>query len=68
MLYTAYPAAIYAPLDEEEDGSIVHLAVQNWEIPEEITGFLMRKVPEQAAKLAGSGRDGLPFVPNEFAF
>jgi hypothetical protein len=50
MLYNAYPMAIHAPLDEE-DGSIVHLAVQNCQFPEEITDFLMREVPEQAAKV-----------------
>ena len=50
LLYSAHPAAVYAPLDEE-DGSIVYLAVKNWRLPEEITDFLMRAVPEQVAKL-----------------
>ena len=61
LLYNAYPEAVHAPLDEVEDGSIVHLAVQNWLLPEDIPNFLIKELPEMAAKLAGQGRDGLPF-------
>jgi len=61
MLYNAYPEAIHSPLDEAEDGSIVHLAVQNGLLHENITTFLIKELPEAAAKLAGCGRDGLPF-------
>ena len=61
LLYNAHPDAIHAPLDEEEDGSIVHLAIQNWILPGDITAFLIKELPEAAAKLAGRGRDGLPF-------
>jgi hypothetical protein len=68
LLYTAYPEAIHAPLDEAEDGSIVHLAVQNWLLPGDITDFLMKELPVAAATAAGRGKDGLPFVPNQFAF
>jgi hypothetical protein len=68
LLHNAYPDAIHAPLDEIEDGTIVHLAVQNWLLPEDITGFLKKELPAAAAKLAGMGKDGLPFVPNQFAF
>ena len=50
LLYNVYPEAVHAPLDEE-DGSIVHLAVKNWRLPEEITDFLMRVFPEAVAKL-----------------
>ena len=66
LLYNAYPEAVHVPLDEVEDGSIVHLAVQNWLLPEDISDFLIKELPEMAAKLAGQGRDGLPFVPNQF--
>ena len=66
LLYNAYPEAVYAPLDEVEDGSIVHLAVQNWLLPEDIPNFLIKELPEMAGKLAGQGRDGLPFIPNKF--
>lgn len=66
LLYNAHPEAIHAPLDEEEDGSIVHLAIQNWILPGDITAFLIKKLPEAAAKRAGRGKDGLPFVPNGF--
>jgi hypothetical protein len=61
LLYNAYPEAVYAPLDEVEDGTIVHLAVQNWLLPDDIADFLIKELPEAAAKLAGQGRDGLPF-------
>lgn len=61
MLYNAHPEAIHSPLDEAEDGSIVHLAVQNGLLHENITTFLIKELPEAAAKLAGCGRDGLPF-------
>ena len=66
LLYNAHPEAIHAPLDEKEDGSIVHLAIQNWILPGDITAFLIKKLPEAAAKRAGRGKDGLPFVPNGF--
>ena len=66
MLYDAHPEAIHAPLDESEDGSIVHLAVQNWLLPEDITVFLMKELPADSAKMAGRGKDDLPFVPNQF--
>ena len=68
LLYNAYPGAVHVPLDEAEDGSIVHLAVQNWLLPEDISDFLIKECPEAAAKLAGRGRDGRPFVPNQFSF
>ena len=61
LLYNAYPEAVHAPLDEVEDGTIVHLAVQNWLLPEDIQNFLIKELPEMAGKLAGQGRDGLPF-------
>ena len=61
LLYNAYPEAVHAPLDEAEDGTIVHLAVQNWLLPDDITAFLVKELPEAAGKLAGRGKDGLPF-------
>jgi len=61
LLYNAYPEAVHVPLDEVEDGTIVHLAVQNWLLPDDITDFLIKELPEAAAKLAGKGRDGQPF-------
>lgn len=61
LLYNAYPEAVHEPLDEAEDGTIVHMAVQNWLLPDELTDFLIKTLPEAAAKLAGRGRDGLPF-------
>ena len=61
LLYNAYPEAVHEPLDETEDGTIVHLAVQNWLLPDEIADFLIKEMPEAAAKLAGRGRDGMPF-------
>jgi len=68
MLYNAYPEAIHAPLDEVEDGSIVHLAVQNWQLPGDITAFLMKELPAAAAMMGGMGKDGMPFVPLQFTF
>lgn len=68
LIYYAYPEAAHAPLDKEEDGSIVHLAVQNRLLPEDIKIFLMNQCPESAAMLAGRDGDGLTFVPNQFAF
>jgi len=61
LLYNAYPEAVHAPLDEVEDGTIVHMAVQNWLLPDDIADFLIKELPEAAAKLAGRGKDGLPF-------
>jgi len=66
LLYNAHPEAVYAPLDEKEDGSIVHLAIKNWLLPDDIMEFLIKELPEAAAKRAGMGKDGLPFVPNQF--
>jgi len=68
LLYKTYPAALHAPLDEADDGSIAHLAVQNWLLPADITEFIIKQVPEAAGKLAGRGRDGLPFVAADFSF
>jgi hypothetical protein len=67
LIYYAYPEAAHAPLDKEEDGSIVHLAVQNRFLPEDIKIFLLKQCPESAAMLAGRDGDGRPFVPNQFA-
>jgi hypothetical protein len=66
LLYAAHPDAIHAPLDETEDGSIVHLAVQNWLLPGDITDFLMKELPAAAAMMGGRGKDGMPFVPLQF--
>jgi hypothetical protein len=61
LLYNAYPEAVHAPLNEAEDGTIVHMAVQNWLLPDDITYFLVKELPEAAGRLAGRGKDGLPF-------
>jgi hypothetical protein len=35
--------------------------VQNWLLPDDITDFLIKELPEAAAKRVGRGKDGLPF-------